>query len=347
MSKPKKGNKKGKKGSGPVHGNSTRVSAPQRGQVTQGVQFTPQKKKGNTPARRGAHHPLMRHVCAITDPFCTAARGMKQYGGGTTKSLGWQLRQIQAVTTGSAGQATVVILANPYFGHTTTALTPSLSFTTPGQLKVADLSSFSDASALFPTPFGQARIVSFGVVFRVTASMSDASGYIIMNDVRALSQPTAGTAIMTLVTGSINGTTARTESNSSGKETSWISKESPPESQRYRTVQTTYYEDYGFNSLIIEVVGGPASKTIGTYEVYMNLEVVPQVENATVSRLATDAHPPMPVVTKAQQIVQKRVSGFIQGGVEAVENKVAAFATDALSEAASFLGEGAALMFGL
>ena len=299
---------------------------------------------GKSPAM-AAHH---RMVCSVSNPFCNHARGAKQMGVGSVPSIPWQFRQLVQINTDADGAATFVVLANPYLGYANSPKPPSLAFAAAnGKAQIGDFSPWLGASGLFggtSKVFSTARIVSLGVIFRVNCAMTNAKGQLILNEVRPANSGVSPATVIQTFTGSFDGSATRVEPIASGNEVCWISRCSPPLCETYQTPADLFYQDGGYSSLVLEIVAGPASQAALTAEIYVNIEACPLPENAVTSRLATPAATPNKIAMVAQQKVQNAVGGFISGGVEAAEARVAQLASSALSEFGSFVGSGLAML---
>jgi len=347
----KKNNKKAKAkmNKGNSGGGSNKPKTAQVKKAPQGVRFTPQRAPPRSSGLKP--HPLTSTVCSVTNPFCTHARGAKQLGPGGQPSVPWHARQMMTITTSAGGAATFVALpATSAVGYLNTNVAPGAAGTA-GVIATTNLSTYLH-SALFvgaasgSQVFNLARIVSWGIVFRVTCSMTDAAGFVLMNEVKCSDTAASGT-VVTLATGSVEGTATRVEPIAAGREFTWISRCNPPECERYRVGGAATggpYVDFGFTGLTLEIQGGPASKATITADLFFNFEALPTAENAVVSRLVTPPRPHNPAVAQAAQKVQSRISGFVSGGIDVVESSVAQAASQALHAVEDVFGSGLAML---
>jgi hypothetical protein len=191
-------------------------------------------------------------------------------------------------------------------------------------------------STLFPNDNAyEVRIVSFGCIFRSTASATNCSGLVNMF---VLPNPLVSATINSL---SVNYPETTTVPMTSGMERSWISKPEGSGAHHFRlfTEATTTMSNFDWSSLVIEISGGAASTTVAVVEIIMNIEMTLKTSVIATTGLPgaiTKPRPANPVATQIQTAVHSKTASFFTGGVEKVEKAITTAAADAFDALGSF-----------
>jgi hypothetical protein len=298
------------------------------------------KTESSSLARQAAPHVKAAHVkqtCAITNPFCPAAKGSKYPDGNNGGSMAFQIRghySFNAVSgiSGAPSGGNIVVF-NP---HATYGILAPATFAGSTWTMSATMTQYNNVGLL--TTYAQTfRIVSFGVIARCISAVTNSSGYLVMG------------------TSAPVGVSSAILSNSSqyldqvevpifaGMEHSWIAKPMGLESRVFQGMNGSSDATLNnFNAVTIEMVSGTigATPTVIDFEYFMNLEFQ-LAASSGLAQLAPKDPGKNPVSTTALSGVQEKVGSFITGGVSSVESAVskaaAQMVTDVIDGGLSFL----------
>jgi len=285
------------------------------------------------PKRNGVKPHHVAKQCSITDPFCPLAKGSKWPDGTSGNTFAEQFRgHVPLVTTASGWGAVLFASAAPYgYNKSSTEGVGVGQITSTGNWNIDTALSPYQTSSLLSTAGLEYRIVSFGVVARVNASATTASGTMSMGTLSAV--PSGGYQL-----GGTLYPEQRVKSVQPGLEMAWIAKPRGPGARTFISLSTntsnpTMSNDW--TNLIVEVYGGPASTPVMDIEWYMNVEFTVNAGQA-LARVAPPNPPAIPILTTGTSKVHSSLGSILDGGVKAVEDTVISHAKNALN---SFLDD--------
>lgn len=163
----------GKKKGGPKQAPGT-IVVPGGGNSKKAIVPNQDKRMGGS---GGSHpHATFHHaVCGQTDPFCSHALGARIPDGNAGRSLTFQVRGNQVVSTNAAGAGGCLLVAEfPYNSNLLVGTANTTTLTFPPTLV-----QFPAASA-FSASVGNWRCVSFGVKVSSILNATNNSGYIVI-----------------------------------------------------------------------------------------------------------------------------------------------------------------------
>lgn len=292
------------------------------------------KSKGEKGSRVKPHH--VRGVCAITDPFCGAAKGSKFPDGTVGNTMVEQFRGNVSLTA-VATYGNALFYLNPCLcpygygigtGNTATTAAMPAAWTT---LK---------PSSLFETNGKQFRIVSAGAIIRCVASATSAAGLVTFGSCPAI-------PINTVITfGTELYADAQIMALQPGMSMSWISQPQGPGARDFAVAGTSTSFIGDWTNLLVEVTGSTASSVVLNVEWFVNIEFQVTTNNALTA--ACRSNPPaVPVASAAVSRVHSTIGSFISGGVEEVEKMVFDSAKGALNDMMSDPLASIAGLFGM
>jgi len=310
-------------------GNGTKKKTKPRGRVS---------APANHKVRVSAAHTHM--TCSITNPFCAAAKGMCRPDGLSSGTLPYQTRGSFTLSTDATGAALIVMVPGYGIYGLNAGVLAGGNYTLGANWAGLIANTFISTNAK------EIRIVSFGVIFRSTASVTNCQGLVhtaslnsisVSNLIPQLDQVNPEDAVMTMT---------------SGQEISWISK--PLGSTAHEFVPsaniTNTMNDFNWSTFLIEVAGGPASTVVAYIEYVFNLEIQLNAGGSFTAGLGgipPIMRPSNPVALAAQNKVHSSMGSIITGGVEAVEKKVTSAASKAVSGFMDSVADfGLGLLFG-
>lgn len=311
-----------KKGNGSGNGRKKIVS-----------QFIQPKTLSTTSLRRGpalsGHH---KQTCSILDPFCVHARGAKVLDGIGGPTIAIPLKGLVSVVAAStSGRCRFTFVPSLLYSHGQATGGALPNWTNPAAWTAAPYTN-----TLVTTYAKEARIVSFGIMFRSAMTATTAKGNII---VTVESQPGVNDSGL-VAAGAIVGE-SQMKTLAAGTEFSWVSRPLGPSATLMKPMSqfTSTQTDFDWTSCVVEVVGGDISDAIPylTAELFMNIEFTsatthPTTGNPGLSVLATAPPPPNPVAMMAARKVQTQAPSFIDGMITDVSNKLGSMAMTALTD---------------
>jgi hypothetical protein len=222
-----------------------------------------QKKKGVKPVKVKssslkslALKTHTHHACAITNPFCIAAKGSRRPDGLSSNAMPFQVKGMTSMATSAGGDSFVVVGAGGgRYGVTAGTLAA-------GTWTLGATWSTLAGSAFVATNAQEVRIVSWGVIWRSTAAMTACQGMVHCFSTTGLG-PT-----LTYPQLSQNTIEDQLIPLTAGMELSWISKPLGAKAHAFRPLSdfTTTSTDFDWTTFAIEIVGGAASTTVGFLE---------------------------------------------------------------------------------
>jgi len=284
------------------------------------------------------HHTA---VCSITDPFCIHARAAQRPDGGPP-SIPFQIRQVIDVTndtTTGTSRSVFVPAGGLFWGQGYSTVTGKWDM--PGNWQAAGQTMLTNLAE-------EIRIVSFGVIFRCTASATNAKGIAIISV-----DPAPKQGAQQIVKGVMSGGECNIISIAAGTEYTFRSKPLGPLAHSFHPVSkfTNTMTDFDWTSCAFEVQGSDISGPVSVFsaEYVLNLEFT--VRAAAPSAGSTASYgmsqlqkpPPAPnsFAIKAADRVHATVPSLIEGGIAKVGNYLEKQAMSALD---SVMSEGLALL---
>jgi hypothetical protein len=218
----------------------------------------PMRRANTRIVKRKPDNRFVEAVCSNIDPFCPAADGAKQFGGGASnKSVPVRCIGLGYVTTTGGGEAITRI--QPNLVYTMQDASSITSHAAAGWSTAVPMSAYSELS----TYDGQYRIVSFGVhVFSTTAATASQGAVSLVT--------TAGPDDTLNVGNTMHLDTQRT--SLAGLDAYWIAKPADL-SQDFVDIASTVKT--GWSNLYIVVSAAATSTVVIGYEVIMNIEWYP------------------------------------------------------------------------
>lgn len=266
---------------------------------------------GNSLAIRKQH---IRHGCALTNPFCPAARGWKIPDGCNGMSVGFQARQILSFAPNLNGNANAFYIFVPQlpYGYMGAASVSGGIYTMPGAFVTYQ------GLGILTTNGKNWRIVSMGIIFRVTSPANSSSGIMLLSSAPA-------SPCVSNTTDFATGSTSYTETMSipvtSGREVSWIAKRSGSQADRFQGQNATGSQpDGSWDMCVFEVLSSSAATQI-TADIYINVEVQLTAGNAIQTVVPPDP-PKNAIALQARSATQSKLGSFIEGGINEAETFV-------------------------
>lgn len=279
----------------------------------------PRKRRVRKPTGKSVSHGHVHAICAVTNPFCPAAKGSKWPDGCAGSTLTEQFRGSYTMSSSADGNGIICFAPGAPFGYL-----PSISSTTTTATTNSAWSSYKSGSMLSTYGF-DFRIVSFGVIARCVASATQASGLITFGTSRPLILSTAytlGTQLYSNVT---------VKAIQPGLELSWISHNIGSDAHAFLPLTTNLSNPPAdWTALTVELTGVTASIPVVNFEWFMNVEFNPTPTSAIVS-LAKPNPPKIPAAEVATSKVHASLGSFIEGGIKQVEDAVFNHASEALA----------------
>jgi len=289
-------------------------------------------KSGNGAKGGTVKHAHVQHACSILDPFCPAARAAKRPDVMGNTSIGFCVRGSSVITTDATGAAMSCFVPGLGRYGLNTATLAAGTWTLNGntsQWQTLSSSGFVDSNA------GEIRIVSFGCIFRSTASATNCQGLV---NTFVVPNPING---MTLGALSSNYPETRMMPMTAGMELSWISKPVGTKAHMFRAYSdaTSTMTDFDWTSMFVEISGGAVSTAVAVVEYVVNVEFTLKNASIGASNMAgtiTKPRPANPVANTIQSSVHSKMDSFVSGGVEKLEKAVSTAASDAFDMLGSF-----------
>lgn len=271
-----------------------------------------------------AHAPHVKTACSITNPFCIAARAAKRPDGLSQGTMPFQVRGILQVQTDAAGASMMIIVPGlGRQGYTTGTLAANV-------WTLGNSWGILSGSAFIATNAAEIRIVSMGVIFRSTASMTNCSGLL---HKAIVTSPTVSQVFSQM---NQNNVEDELTPLTSGFESTWISKPLGSRAHSFRPYAdvTSTMSDFDWTSCYFEVLGGAPNTIIGSVEYVVNVEIQLNSTGITTTGLSgavLATKPANPVALQAQNAIHSSIPSFIQGGVAKAETVITNAASKAVS----------------
>lgn len=273
-------------------------------------------------ALRGSTRLTPKHamgVCAISNPFCPAAKGSKWPDGTMGNTMVEQFRANRTISTLGTGDTAFVLATAAPFGFMT-ALSSAAGVVTMNGAYLA----YRTNSLLAVNGTGY-RITSFGAIIRCVASATTASGIVTLGTV---GQNVPISSVITLGTELYDQVVV--EAIQPGMEVSWVSQPRGTEARQFVPLSTNLAVTNDWTNLVIEITGAPINTPMLSVEWFINVEFSVLLNNP-LTALAPRNPPVVPKATEAVSKLHSSIGSFITGGVKQVEDSFMNHASMALS----------------
>lgn len=207
----------------------------------------------------------MEKICAVTDPFCEHAKGMRWIDGASFGTVPYRVRNHLAIATSATGSALVEF--NPQY-----LAACQLTFAWAGSNYTAgsNYGSVTGSTNLAAT-FTQFRVVTAGIIIRNLSSVMLTSGYLIIS---RSSTPTL-LAATGIPAGQVNFTSVLTVPVTPAMEIPVIHMPLGTQARDFigfLPTATTQWTDQCWDTIRIELVGGNQNAVVLDIEVIYNYE---------------------------------------------------------------------------
>lgn len=279
----------------------------------------------NAAARRSGIPSVVKAVCSITDPFCTAAVGSKYPDSGSSRTLAMQARGFTLLTTDSSGRAAAVFTPTPANGYGKAATFSGATNT------VATWGSMNDYAG--PTSIGTSfnwRVVSLGVrATSILPATSNSGSVGVINIPAGDVLPSVAIDLDSMAYAS----NLRVPCNDPAGITA-VARNDGVASKLYRdegvTSSSTTFYSLGNEVLVVYVVGGPATTAAVNIQYVVNYELTFDL-SSVMNRVATPAALENTLVQTAANAVYSSVQPAVRGGMDLLTRMFHARATTFLS----------------
>jgi hypothetical protein len=252
---------------------------------------------------------LVESICAITDPFCQAAKGTKWPDGLGEATLPAQIRGHFTYAVATNGGCLAFIspilsygVLNSTWGGTSYSLNATYA-TTPGYQAI---SSYA----------GQYRVVTAGIIIRNVCAALTTSGYLIVT--RLAQMPPISSSINA---GNVYGVECSTHPICAGMEVPVTFRPLGSAARAFVNASVnTGLPDSNFDVISIEVVGGPTTGTppVIDVEFVYNIEFTLSEPNIGLQQFVATVAPESPLSVKVANQVSATLSSLAHTSVEAV-----------------------------
>lgn len=268
-------------------------------------------KSNATRAKRPSVGRHLHHSCAITNPFCPAAKGSKWPDGTSGNTLTQQFRGNIILNSDSNGLCYQQFVAAAPFGRLGCG---TIAGSPPSATTNAAYNTYATTS-LMSTYANAYRVVSAGVVIRCVASAVNASGIVTFG--------TSGvTAVSSTVTlGQNYYQECAVKSIQPGMEYSWISAPLGTTAHEFQGLSTNTNVNNDWTALTIEISGAGASLQLLNCEWFINVEFTVS-SGQSIATLAPPNPPANGIATSVHSKIHNKLGSLIEGGVSVVEDKV-------------------------
>lgn len=263
------------------------------------------RAKNSKPKAKAAH---IHNVCAVTNPFCPAAKGTRWADGTGGSTISEQFRGNLAMNSSTAGTGVWTFAPTAPFGYSIYSAATGTTGTVGSYVTYKTGSMLGTYGAAY-------RIVSFGVIIRCIASATSAQGIVTLGT--SGSTP-AATTVITL--GSENYNEVAVKAIQPGMELSWISKPIGSSSREFIAPSTSTPSSVSWTTLVVEMQAGPGSTNMLMAEWFMNVEFQIGVTSA-IAPLAKQALT-SPATSTLSMRTANSLGSLFEGGVSQVEAAV-------------------------
>jgi len=264
------------------------------------------------------HHQHVHSVCALTNPFCPAAKGSKWPDGTQGNTMTQQFRGNVTIASLAAGNNAVVFAGSAPYGYLAGNTSTATAVTFP-----AGYTFYKDTS-LLATYGVEYRIVSMGVIFRCVASATTAAGLLTIGT----STPPAVSTSLTL--GQEAYSEVQVVAIQPGMEITWISQPRGTGAREFVALSTATVVSPDWTACIMEIAGAAASTALINAEWFVNIEFTLPA-NSDLAPLAKQNPPKVPHAETAVSTVHTMLGSFLKGGVSTIEGTIKEAASAAVT----------------
>jgi hypothetical protein len=261
------------------------------------------------------HH--VSAVCAVTNPFCPAAKNSKWPDGTMGNTLTEQFRGIYTPLVNASGAGMTIFSPGAPYGYAGGVLVGT-------DATIGAYATYR-ASSMLETYGNTYRVVSFGVIIRCAASATACGGMVTLG---TGTPPPQGTVI-TMGQQLYQETTVK--AIQPGMELSWISVPGGTGARDFVAQSTSTGPLLDWTALYIEVAGAAVSTAPLSFEWFLNVEFTPKLTARALTAVAKPNPSKSIHAETATSTVHKTLGSFIEGGVAVVEDSIAKHASKALN----------------
>jgi hypothetical protein len=307
--------------------------------VTANIMKVPQRMNSKPRPAKGQ----VEAICAITDPFCSAAIGARFPDGQTSRTMTSTFRGTFTMTTGATGGVAVAaLMAGAPYGYMNVTSATSFPITLPSTFTAW---AGSGSGTLFNTYASLYRVVSCGFVLRAIESANNAQGWFTIQQQGNIS-PSA------TINGDFLAEINHSVANYPGMQLTYTyAPSNKVVAREFQVLGSNNQSSYqtGFPGAVIYFQGGlaSASQNVAMIEYFVNVEWTVNSESSIAPLLPP---PPKqnPTAVKAADVSAPKIAGVRTGGTDVVGDAINGIATWALGELASLdwveLGLGAMML---
>lgn len=265
---------------------------------------------------------LVHAACALTDPFCDAARLARWSDSSSVPSLPVQIRTYRPIVTDATGRAGIFFVPGYPYGLGDGTATAGGVLTAPANWVSVDISN------TWGNVISDYRISSVGIRVHYTGAPLYASGMVTIATVPALTPGAAYTMTNPTIFQRYNMFPTHTIINKP------VSVALQPDSHTVRSYYNNVNNDTVVGSVyegvIVYLEGAPASTNAGRVEIVMNLEARVKAGSA-LSSIASVPPPFNPTVEDVARRTNSMMPAFFQGSAAAVEKAAQGVAARAIT----------------
>jgi len=280
--------------------------------------IVPRARPKMNPSGSTDHAKHVHSVCALTNPFCPAAKGSKWPDGTQGNSMTQQFRGNLTISSLAAGNNAVVFASAAPYGYLAGTSSTATVVTFP-----ANYIWYKDTS-LLATYGVEYRIVSFGVIFRCVASATSAAGLLTIGTAVA---PAGGTS---LTLGQEAYSEVQVVAIQPGMEITWIAQPRGSGAREFIPQSTATVVTNDWTNCIMEIAGAPASTALINAEWFMNIEFTLPT-NSDLAPLAKQNPPKVVHAETAVSTVHTMLGSFLKVGVSTIEGTIKEAASAAVA----------------
>lgn len=283
----------------------------------------PQPKRKSQPKARPLPRGMVERVCAITDPFCSAANGSKIYDDSAIRTLSYTAHSRTQWGSDAGGSAALI-------WHPQYSFEPFVSSSARVGSLVTAWSNFPSMSVTFSDALTY-RMVSSGFIIRRVLAPLTAAGMLHIRSWPGADMSKYGTLQCQSYTASRSLDVAIQDV----KELCVVTQRSSRPHSLFNNVAddsaiVTGTFDNGFTPITLYLSGAPASTVCFDIEYFINFEVVFD-DLAATGLLASPPPPSNPTISAAAAVVTSSVATVFHASVKEVSSFVARKAATALA----------------
>jgi len=258
-------------------------------------------------------------LCAISNPFCPAAKGAKLFDSDTTPSITYRVSQLIPITTDSNGYQAIMVSSTPHLAYY------KATTITAGTVAVWDAGNDNSFYSQLSNNVGYWRPVSAGVRIKTTQAWTSATGFFAITEIN--NQSTAQLPDCGALTYGLRAEMQPVRDCD-------VSMIFRPLGRAPETYQSMSSGGLVTTGLLLTTSGATASTTIGEVELVVNYEYLPTPVSGF-QQFTSQAGHNIPNVMNARANVLAEMPQIIKGaGSPADDRNWMAKAADALNSIA-------------